>query len=419
MILIFNIFTIIIKIMNLRTSSTHPRLALIASAIVALSGFGNPAFSQGLLGIGTSGSEITQSSPLKISVGVDAGYDSNSTTSAKDENSSAYVGAGVGLFYTFANELTRLDLGGNLGAQYYDDAGSMNDNVFYNTRFTANVSHEISDRFRITNNGLVSYETEPDYFIGASVALRDDQYLFFYDRISGFYEINKRWSSVTGYGIEGITYEDEILSEREDRLTHTISQQLRYSFTPKTTGRAEYRLKATDYDSIDYDSMSHFALAGVDHRFSETTVGTLVAGAEFRDYEDMGSDSTSPHAEAALTHRLSDRTSLRWLARAGLEDNEIFGFSERYSYRTGITMDHAFTDRLRATGGASYVFSDFEGDIYESMTEDTIALQAGLAYRVVQNVDLRLSYYFTQNDSDDENRDYDRHRVSLGATASF
>lgn len=263
------------------------------------------------------------------------------------------------------------------------------------------------------NNALVSHETEPDYFIGASVALRDDQYLFFYDRISGFYQINKRWSSATGYGIQGITYEDSLLSEREDRLTHTVSQQIRYSFTPNTTGRAEYRLKATEFDSIDYDSMSHFALAGIDHRFSETTTGTVVAGAEFRDYDRNGRDSTSPHVEAALSHRLSDRTSFRWVARASLEDNEIFGFNERYSYRTGVTVNHAITDKLRAMAGASYVFSEFEGDVFDSINEDTIALQTGLAYRVVENVDLRLSYYYTTNASDDENR------VSLGATATF
>lgn len=107
------------------------------------------------------------------------------------------------------------------------------------------------------------------------------------------------------------------------------------------------------------------------------------------------------------------------MARASLEDNEIFGFNERYSYRKGVTVNHAITDKLRAMAGASYVFSDFEGDVFDSINEDTIALQTGLAYRVVENVDLRLSYYYTTNASDDENRDYDRHRVSLVATATF
>ena len=54
--------------MNLRTYLT-------LSALVLFLGFGYQANAQGLLGIGTHGSEITEASPLKVSVGIDAGYD--------------------------------------------------------------------------------------------------------------------------------------------------------------------------------------------------------------------------------------------------------------------------------------------------------------------------------------------------------
>ncbi len=405
--------------MNLLTKS-NPRVASVTACLFLAFGVSQSASAQGLLGIGTYGSEFTEASPLRISVGTEAGYDTNTNTSSDNKNSSAYAGAGVGLFYAFANELTRLDLGGNLSGQWYDDPGTLSDDVFYNTRLSANASHRLNDRTRITNNSLVAYEIEPDYLIGASIALRDDQYLYFYNRTAVFYELSKRWSSVTGYAIQGITYEESLLSNREDRLTHTVNQQIRYSLTPKTTLKGEYRFSKTDYDSINYDSNSHFALAGVDHRFSDSTAGTFVAGAEFREYDTFNAgDSTQPYVEAGVTHRTSTRTSFRWIARAGLENNEIFGFRERYSYRTGVTVNHAISDKLRATGGVSYVHSDFKGAQFDSISEDAVSLQAGLAYRIVENIDLRLGYLFTNYSSDDENRDYDRQRVSLGATATF
>ncbi|NNE90209.1 MAG: outer membrane beta-barrel protein [Verrucomicrobiales bacterium] len=388
--------------------------ALVASVLLP-----STIHAQGLLGIGHYGSEVSEASPLKLSVGVEGGYDSNTNTAPSgSENSSYFGGGGIGLFYAYANDLSRLDLGGNFGAQWYEDAGPISDDIFYNTRLSANASHRFSDRFRVTNNSLIAYEIEPNYLIGASIALREDQYLYWYNRTALWYQLSKRFSLVTGYAIQGINYEESLLSTREDRLTHVFSQQLRYSLSSKTAVRAEYRYAMTDYDSINYDYKSHYALGGIDHRFSETTAGTLVAGAEFREY-DRFEKTTQPYVEAGLNYRMSTRTSLRWMARIGLENNEVFGFSERYSYRTGLTANHAINDRLRATAGVSFVRSDFEGAEFDSIEEHAVSGQIGLAYRVVQNVDLRLGYHYTNYSSDNSARDYDRSRVTIGATANF
>ena len=117
---------------------------------------------QGLLGVSQHGSEISESEPLRVTVTGEAGYDSNSNTApGNDKVDSYFAGGGLGVFYAFANDRTRLDLGGNLTALYYDQTAT-DDNVFYNGRFTANLGHRISRRLEVTNNGMIAYEIEPD-----------------------------------------------------------------------------------------------------------------------------------------------------------------------------------------------------------------------------------------------------------------
>lgn len=48
-----------------------------------------------------------------------------------------------------------------------------------------------------------------------------------------------------------------------------------------------------------------------------------------------------------------------------------------------------------------------------------MSAQLGLAYRMFAAVDLNTSYSYTTVLSDDENREYNRHLVSLGLSTTF
>ena len=393
---------------------------IFASFFFLIAGGFQTASAQGLLGIGQYGSEINETVPLKVTAGAQFGYDSNTNTASDDEDKidSFFYGGGLGLFYAFANENTRLDIGGNFAALYYEDSAT-NDDVFYNTRFTANLGHQITRQMRLTNNAMVAYEIEPDYLVAASTALRDDQYLFFYNRTALWYGLTPQLSSVTSYTIQGVDYESGILSAREDRLTHLFGQQMRYALSAQTSLRGEYRYGITDFDRAPYDSTSHYVLGGFDHRISNYTEFSVVGGAEYRKYDQFDS-FWKPYAEAGVRHRLSEETQLRWMGRVGLEDNEVFGFQDRFTYRTGLSIHQQFSTQMRGHAGISYIHSDFNGGSDRpDVKEDAVSLQAGLAYQLLENVEVHAGYYFTTYSSDDNFRDYDRHRVTVGATGSF
>ncbi len=129
-------------------------------------------------GLGKSGSDITESSPLSVSVGAEFGYVTNTNTSSKNEIDSLFSGGGIGVFYALATETTRFDIGGNLSGLYYENTAPYQDDVYWNTRISANLGHKLSKRTTLTNNMLAAYEVEPDYVIGASTALRNDHYIY-------------------------------------------------------------------------------------------------------------------------------------------------------------------------------------------------------------------------------------------------
>lgn len=378
------------------------------------------AFAQGLLGIGKEGSRVQEPIPLKVGIGAWAGYDSNANTSiGGSSEDTAFYGGRASLRYAYVTPHTRFDLRFHFAGLYQEAGGGSLDDLVYNTRLLADFSHRFNRRTAVVNNAMIAWEVEPDFMVGASSALRDDQYLYYWNRVALWVSLTNRLTSVSSYALEGIGYESGRLSETEDRMTHTFGQQFRYAWSHQTTTKAEYRYGIHDFDSAPSDSDSHQILAGVDQQFGDRTLFTLLAGAEYRDYEE-GSDVWKPYAEASLHHEFSDRTMLTWLIRSGLEDTEFFGFDHRYSIRTGLNLSHSLTDRFGVSAGVAYVYSELDGGGRTSdIDEQGVQANVDVTYALFPNLDVSAGYQFTNYDSDDPDRDYDRHRVAVGATTTF
>ncbi len=366
-----------------------------------------------------TGDEFDDDLPLTVTLGVGTGWDSNTNTSSTLENESAYINGGIGAIYGIGDKTTQLNLGTNFGAIYYFDQAPGVDDDFYNARISLDLVHRASPRLTLIDNAYFTYEIEPDYAIGASTARRNDQYSYFYNRFAASYAWSRRLSTVTSYTISGIFYEEDIIAATEDRLTHNVGNQFRYAWTRQTTLTADYRYQRTNFDTLPRDINEHFVLAGIDHRFTRATSLTASGGAQFYDDSVSGS-STKPYGELALNYRVTEDTTVRWANRVGLESNEVAGFNDRYTWRSGLSANHRLTPYLTGSGGISYVLSRFDGGTVTSdLDEDAISVNAGLSFRVLPNTDLDARYYFTKYSSDNSLRDYDRHRVSLGLSTTF
>jgi hypothetical protein len=386
--------------------------ALMAVSVLAASG-------QGLTAVQNYSSHYSEDEPLTWSVGTRFGYDSLNYKVGSpllQDFDSYYVQGGIGLTYADADPQTSWNVALDLGIiHYFDDIPRYDDN-FYNARLAFSIMHQLSERLKVSDNFYVAYEAQPNVASG-STSLYSGQYLYGFNNFNVSYAWSERFSTTTSYTVDNISYEDDLISATEDRLSHLIAQQFSYAMSRRTSVVAEYRYRYTDYrHRSDINSQSHFALAGIDHAWSERFTGSFRAGAEF--YKSKRTHSTAPYAEIALNYEVARQTSAQWFGSLGFDGAELGAYDSRYSVRTGINVDHRISKKLGINGGVAYSYSDFDSAALD-VAEHSLSLSAGLSYYLLDNVALDARYTYSLLRSDDSLREYDRNNVSLGLTASF
>lgn len=393
--------------------------AMICAAFLAVSA--PLAFSQGLTAVRDFSADYGEDQPLTWSLTTRGGYDSLSYTVPSpflQDFESYYAQAGVGMTYADSDPTTPWNIAMDMGVIHYLDGIPRYDDTFYNARVAFNIAHQISQRLKISNNFYLTYEAEPNVATGASTTLYNGQYLYGFENFNVSYAWSQRFSTTTSITIDGIAYQDDAVSSLEDRLSVLIAQQFSYALTKRTSLAAEYRYRITDYrERDDVDAQSHFALAGVDHAWSERVTSSFRAGAEF--FKSDRAENTSPYAEVALSYQAARRTSARWFGSVGYDSSEIGGYDSRYAIRTGLNVNHQINKKLAINGGVSYAYSSFEGGAGPDVNEHSLLLSTGLSYQMLENLSLDARYSYSILQSDDALREFDRNNVSLGVTASF
>jgi opacity protein-like surface antigen len=388
--------------------------------IGGLLGMAGYASAQGLLGISPEVGE-PKILPLTYGISAGAGYDSNVNTTATNKTSSAFVQGGVRAGYSQVWDRTHLTIDANAGLVHnFDQDDDRFDKTSYNFRLGKGLQYAISENVLLRNNAHFSYQIEPDYRIGQSISRRSDQFWFIYNSLMFDYVLTDRFTATSGYDINYINYENDLVGAVEDRIRHQFTQNIRYHWTESTSLRAEYRFAYTDYKS-GASARSHYALGGVDHAFDDNTRMTALLGAEFRETRGVGIDSNkvAPFAEVGLSHEMTDISSLRWANRLGYEDSQIGLFSTNYSYRSSLDYTHQLGPDLTGNVGLVYNHARLDGGPAGSRTDNIFVVNLGLNYNILDNLGVGAGYNFTTVDSNDAAQDYDRHRVNVNVNASF
>jgi opacity protein-like surface antigen len=393
--------------------------ATIGAAFLAL--FATSVFSQGLTAVRDFSGDFGEDQPLTFSITGRGGYDSLSykvQSPFLQDFESFYIQGGVGMTYADADPTTPWSMALDLGAIHYLDGIPRYDDTFYNARLAFNIAHQINQRLKISNNFYLTYEAEPNVATGGSTTLYNGQYLYGFNNFNVSYAWSQRFSTTTSITVDGISYEDDVVSGLEDRLSVLIAQQFSYALTQRTSLAAEYRYRIVEYaERDDVNSTSHFALVGVDHAWSERFSGSFRVGAEF--FKSDRTENTSPYGEVAASYLVARRTTARWFGSVGYDSAEIGGYDSRYALRTGLNVNHQITKRVGINGGASYAYSTFDGGRGRDVTEHSLLLSTGLSYQMLENLSLDARYTYSILQSDDSLREFSRNNVSLGVTASF
>ncbi|WP_411827068.1 hypothetical protein [Luteolibacter sp. AS25] len=399
-------------------------LLLSAAAVSA-------AYSKGLYYVPNDTEETI---PLSWTVGVSATYDDNTSPGgATDGDETMSLNPYVGLSFVSVTPQTTWDVYARLGVVYYFDepAGASSEDLYTQAKLGVNLTHRFSERLRLVSRNFVSYELEPDYSYGFATTRQLGEYLYYQtDNALGF-RWTERFGTYTGFQVEGLSYDDV---DNADRLTWTLYNQFRYQISPQTVATASYRYSQTQGEQAASDSTNHYILGGFEHSFSPSTVLIVEAGAQIREVDSVNGDSSAnPYVQIALNTRVNQQFSLSGFLRYGAEDYDtVFGapayqFENRMTLRIGVTGEYQISQALSLFGGVNVINTSYEDGRFVDAPFGTVAdadetlvnAYIGTSVKITDTLYGSFSYNFTNSDSDNPGRDYDRNRITVGLNAEF
>ncbi|MGZ5018899.1 MAG: outer membrane beta-barrel protein [Chthoniobacterales bacterium] len=375
-----------------------------------------------------------KANPFHISVSLRGGYDDNVNQTDFDQQESWFTSLSAELTYNAGSPRTQIRLTAGGGVTYYWDQSSsaFNDNRDYdvNAYLALAIVHKASPRLTLGANVYASYQTQPNFdtFSNGGVGFNRTNQNFFYslDKFTLGYLWAPRFATATSYTLGVIDYQNDIVSMYQDRFEHTFGNEFRFLLTPTTTLVGEYRFGIVDYtDTVGdlRDSTSHYLLAGFDHSFSPRFNISARGGVEFRMFSDNSpqQDLTDPYGELTLAYAISKGTQINWTSRYSLEAPDIPEAFTSETFRTALSIRHAFTSRI--TGGVNLAYEHINnvGALgFSDFTEDDFDITLMLRYAINRTWAIDAGYEFTEVTSPDSlSRQFTRNRGWAGVTFTW
>jgi hypothetical protein len=358
--------------------------------------------------------------PLRITLGVDVGYDDHVTGSDVTTNSSGQssflVRENVILSYDRGTERTQIRLiGVGSFAQYFDVGTDDKDG-----NVTLSLTHNYSTRLSFYTSVYATYQTEPDFQSDVGPENVRSPHFDTRDIFSVTYHWLPRFATITSYSFKSVKYADSSIGAFQDRAEHTLSEQLQFSLTRRTNLIGDYRFQIIDYDTAPRDSVTHFALAGITYNLTEQITLRAVGGESFRSQEN-GGDSMNPNVQTSVAYAGSNH-SLIWTTSYGSEEPNVQNASSRITIRTGLTLQYDLTSRIGATARISYHHDENEGGSNGTSSvgsQDSFDMSLGLRYTINKHFAAHVDYQHTTQSSTGSNSGYSRNRYFAGLSYTY
>src|SRR6266496_809305 len=370
-------------------------------------------------GSGGAGGSGGPSVPFEITAGVDIGYDDhviggNATTSSSSP-SSLFARENLVLSYDRHTDRTEIKLlGVGRFAQFFDAGTDDKDG-----NVTLSLAHKISTRLSFTADVYAAYQTEPDFGFNVGPENVRANHFSTSDIFSLTYHWLPRVAMVTSYTFQRVKYAGSSQAN-QDRLQNTLAERLQFSLTRRTNLIGEYRFEIVDYDTDPRDSITHFALAGIDHNFTEHLSINLLGGESFRSFKDDG-DTINPYVEGKLAY-VSSNHSLSWTTSYRIEQPSAANALTRTTIRTGPNLTYDLSSRVHSTTAVYYHHDENEGGSSGTTSvgsQDSLEFSLGLRYTIDKHFALHVDYRHTMQSSLESTPGYSRNRYSAGLTYTY
>ncbi|QII12815.1 hypothetical protein KsCSTR_34360 [Candidatus Kuenenia stuttgartiensis] len=352
---------------------------------------------------------------IKITeVSVGERFDDNTTFTNENKKEDFITNAQLGLGVKYEGKTRTFELTGDIGYQAFAKNSNFNN---ITQHINLNFKNEFSKRDRINLKNVFTHieapSSEDEDFSLQQFGRSTGRFEFFQNKfdINYSYDIAKQISLFVKYANEINIFSG---SNRSNSFLNNPGVGLSYLFSPTET----IFLFSYDFTSVQFendpDATIHTIGPGIRQYITKKLFFDGKTGVDFIDSFD-DENLTKPFVQASLTYIVNERT------RARLSFDKKYTTSPYFAdifnnWRTSASVTRQMLERLGCSlsifyGEGEYVFSSFE--------QRLLGVNSSLNYDISRNLKGRLTYTYSQLDSNFETAEYSKNTVFLGLTAGF
>lgn len=368
--------------------------------------------------------------PLRFTVGIQEGYNSNVYAQQNNTTQSAFTGLYFAIDYEFGSPRLTLTTGLNGNLSYYYAA--QNQNWLPNIYWTLGVEYEATPRLTLGFNTTTAYLTQgsPGIF-GAPTSAFNDGYFF---SSSGF-EVEYRWaekfSTITTYSPLFLIYSNDNQQNQLGRVQQMFGQQFLYLWRPTTSLVAEYRLGLVNYFvNTDINSWGNYYLGGFNHTLNPGSELVFRGGLQqnFNQIPTIygGGENTTynPYVQLAFNNQLGKDTSIGFQGIYGSTPSQYFNINQAQQLFLALTLARNITSRLSASANVGYqnnYYNQTGVGAPAAFYSNYYTAGLGLAYRLYRNLSLTAGYQYNGQTSGNSSQvgPYNQNIAYIGVQATF
>ncbi len=299
---------------------------------------------------------------------------------------------------------------------------------------TMRVNQTFSSRFNLDARDRVHYSNQPEIDSGSVVNRVAGTYFNNTFSLQGTTQWTPKLSTVTSYTNDYFTYDDPTVAATDNRDSHTLQHDFRYTLTPTVTlvnGGSinalfyDHKVTSTVFGTLTSRNWTSFTgYTGADWTaLPELTLGVR-GGGVYTTYDANLKDSLAPYASFFTTWQAGAKSTLDFNYMHSVSPTDLSSYSSATSDSVSLTGTYKFTPKLTGRLQGSYTMNTSTSSTAitagaGTYHENTLGVTTGLGYDFTQYLNLNVGYSLTNVGSDAISSSYNRNQVSLGLTASF
>ena len=360
---------------------------------------------------------------LRVSNVLSLEYDDNIYEDSVDPQDSFKINESVELGVSYERDASYLTLDYSPTFVWWNDR-EPDDNDLHHS-FDATAGHEFSPRVSVAVKNLFRIAQQPEEVSRGTVVRDNGDYMYNESSASADVLVLPRTHLVLAGRYTMIDYDEEPISETDDRGISAGGATVRQQITDLSNVILDYRHEAIGYDFQeaadlrDYDS--DFIGIGYE-QMAANLIGIFRAGYQSTTYSnDELEDNSEPYGDVTLTYTPSPRTRFSLGAAYSMLESSIGDYASQNRTVFSASIYQDITAKIGLQVGGSYSLGEYDEE--NKVVEDPSTPAGGddevqqafarLNYKVnARNaIELNYSYYDLTSDLQGE---FDRNRVSLG-----